>query len=302
MQTQSGFFTEPLSSDSLTASQWVELPSSGGRYCALYRCRKSGRSRLYKGLRPDFQGNPLYESLLRKEFEIGFSLTHPAICEYYSLAEVPGKGLCIEMEWIEGRTLEDRLAAGIDKELCRKILLELCDALDYMHHRQVFHRDLKPLNIMITDKGNNVKIIDFGFSDADGFLFGKEAAGTRAYAAPELLANQDVDGRADLYSLGMIMRRMPPAFAPFAAKCTRERPEDRYRDAAALKAVLERKSSLRWLLPLLGVLLMAVLLVWFLRLQRETEQEPFDESIDAIFQQTQDLIRDAGFPTTSPQE
>ena len=150
------------------------------------------------------------ESLLRKEFEIGYSLRHNHICEYYAFVQEPGLGNCIEMEWIDGQPLDRMLnAARPDRNTCDKIVAELCDALDYMHSKQVLHRDLKPSNILVTYNGNNVKIIDFGLSDTDASSTLKMAAGTAAFAAPEVRKGGKASVRSDLYSLGMVLSMLP---------------------------------------------------------------------------------------------
>lgn len=295
MQSESGFFGKmPAIEDEMTVV-WEKLPSSGSGFTVLYRCRRAGRSRLYKCLKPELQGNPMYGSLLRKEFEIGFSLAHPGICEYYSFQDSPGKGKCIEMEWIEGRTLGDRLATGsIDRKAARKILLELCDALDYMHHRQVIHRDLKPENILITDNGDNVKIIDFGFSDGDSYDIGKEPAGTEMYAAPELISGGPVDCRCDIYALGLIMESLPGVPSRIARRCHSSLPEGRYASALEVKKALLQKRAL----PYAGIILVLVLLVGLaFAVSRHMDSGRSQDEADRMMEEIWEQIQEAGFPT-----
>lgn len=296
MQTESGFFGKLPVLPAEMAAGWEQVPSSGSGFTVLYRSRHTGRSRLFKCLKPEWRGNLVYESLLRKEFEIGYSLAHPGICEYYSFQDVPGKGRCIEMEWIEGKTLGERLSqGGIDKKTARKILLELCDALDYMHHRQVIHRDLKPENILITDNGDNVKIIDFGFSDSDMHTIGKEPAGTVQYAAPELLSGQAVDSRCDIYSLGLIMKQLPGAPYRVAHRCVSPAPEDRYPTVRAVKEELVRKRIPRLAWAVLLVLLVGALTAFFYLDFQKRQAEA-----DRILEETWEHIQEAGFPTVLP--
>lgn len=298
MRTESGFLGKlPVFPEEMTAG-WEPIPSSGSGFTVLYRSRRAGRSRLYKCLKPEWQGNPVYESLLRKEFEIGFSLNHPGICEYYSFQDYPGMGRCIEMEWIEGQTLGERLSRGsLDRKTARKILLELCDALDYMHHRQVIHRDLKPDNILITDNGDNAKIIDFGFSDSDAYVIGKEPAGTEMFAAPELLAGQNVDCRCDIYSLGVIMQRMPGVPERVVRRCQSVSPEGRYASALEVKEALLQKRKF----PFAGAALVLALLAGlitaaFFYYDARRNQEEADRIMEDVWEQ----IQEAGFPTEQP--
>ncbi|GAB1374359.1 hypothetical protein MASR1M46_12430 [Bacteroidales bacterium] len=77
--------------------------------------------------------------------------------------------------------------------------------MEYCHKRQIIHRDIKPENIIITNNGNNVKLIDFGFSDSDSFELLKNPAGTKYYASPEQLRGEILDQRSDIYSLGITL-------------------------------------------------------------------------------------------------
>ena len=129
---------------------------------------------------------------------------------------------------------------------------QLLDALEYLHNRQVMHRDLKPSNIMVTASGNRVKLIDFGVSDTASHAILKGPAGTRRYAAPELIAGEQVDSRADLYSLGMIAGEMSDALphrdrrlSRLAKACCKPHPGERPATAAQARDIFNR-SSRRW--------------------------------------------------------
>ncbi len=180
------------------------VSSSPESYCDIWRADKDGRFRIYKALKSEYAGDQVYERLLRKEFEIGYSLDHPNICEYYAFVNLPPLGNCIEMEWIDGCSLDSLLPRGtVGKTLAVKIISEICDALSYMHSKQVVHWDLKPSNIMLTYNGNNVKLIDFGLSDTDAHSVLKGSAGTQVYASPELIFRQDGG-----FPLGHILARL----------------------------------------------------------------------------------------------
>lgn len=233
----SGFFQTidegnlPISSKNLE----VIYDSEAG-FSILYRGSKNGRFFAYKALKPAYRGNPLYEELLKKDFNIGFSLTHSNICQYYGMIELPDAGNCIVMEWVDGCSLEQLIAEGnIDGRLARKIICELCDALDYMHRKQIIHRDLKPENILVTHNGRNVKVIDFGLSDADSYNTFKTPAGTRVYASLELLAGESIDSRSDLYSLGMIINELSKGYGHVVRKCICRNRKKRFETAAEVK-------------------------------------------------------------------
>ena len=243
----SGFFL-PSGPDEINYSNDLELIyRSKDGFNELYRVQKNGRFFVYKALKPEFRGNLMYEDLLTKDFNIGFSLSHPGLCQYYGKIQHPQIGSCIIMEWIDGCSLEGLMTEGrIDRTLAQKIICEICDALGYMHRKQIIHRDLKPENILITHNGQNVKIIDFGLSDADSFAVFKSPAGTRAYASPELIAGDTIDVRSDIWSLGVIINELHPYYRKVAQKCLIRNREARRANAELVKNDVLREGSRRF--------------------------------------------------------
>ena len=233
----SGFFTTSGSEHSNIDSSGLELiHSSEEGFSELYRICKEGRFFVYKSLKKQYRGNLMYEELLSKDFNIGFSLSHSGVCQYYAKIQHPSIGNCIVMEWVDGCTLEELIKAGnIDSRLCEKIICEICDALEYVHRKQIIHRDLKPENIMITHNGQHVKIIDFGLSDADSYGTFKAPAGTRHYAAPELITGEQVDARCDIWSLGVIINEISKRYRHVAARCLQHNRNKRYISVADIK-------------------------------------------------------------------
>ena len=194
-----------------------EIETKG--YSCLYTATKFGKKVILKGLKPEFKKERFYQDLLKKEFEISYFLDHPNIVKIIDFQNILNIGDCIVMEYVEGVTLREFVESQRieeaqnrrDKRVYEKIFNELLDAMEYFHSKQIIHRDLKPDNIHITNNGNNVKIIDFGLSDADDYVILKQAAGTRKYAAPEqLIPNNTIDCRADIYSLGIILKNNFP--------------------------------------------------------------------------------------------
>ena len=262
----SGFFQNIGEVDSpMNMADLEVIYDSEDGFNVLYRVCKNGRFFVYKALKPGYRGNQLYEELLKKDFNIGFSLNHPNICQYYGLVDIPSIGNCIVMDWVDGCSLETLLSQGsISRPLARKIVCEICEALGYMHRKQVVHRDLKPHNILVTYNGQNVKIIDFGLSDADSYNVFKAPAGTRLYASPELLTGGQVDGRTDIWSLGIILNEMG-VFSHVASGCLRRNKERRFSCAEDVgKAVLHsgRRRYLLWSLCLVCILLAAFAGLW----------------------------------------
>lgn len=233
----SGFFAASGSEHSNIDSSSLELiHSSEEGFSELYRICKEGRFFVYKALKKQHRGNLMYEELLSKDFNIGFSLSHSGVCQYYAKIQHPAIGNCIVMEWVDGCTLEELIKDGnIDSRLCEKIICEICDALEYIHRKQIIHRDLKPENIMITHNGQNVKIIDFGLSDADSYGTFKAPAGTRHYAAPELIAGEPVDARCDIWSLGVIINEISKRYRHVTTRCLQHNRNKRYSSVADIK-------------------------------------------------------------------
>jgi len=261
MEDSSTFFTTPDISSQEGLSTLKLIHSSERGFCDVFRIDRGGRFRALKCLKPEHRGDALYENLLRKEFEIGYSLDHPNICEYYAFTQVEGLGNCIEMEWVDGRSLEEIISsAHPSKELTDHIVDGICDALSYLHSKQILHRDLKPSNILVTYKGDNVRLIDFGLSDSDTHSILKAPAGTADYTAPEVLKGGKPDVRSDIYSLGVILFRLSKKYFRVARKCCETRPAARYASAAELKKAIHSNSMLyAGLAFILLVALMALL-------------------------------------------
>ena len=162
----------------------------------LFTATRYGKRYVLKCLKTDYLLTPVYQQAIVKEFEIGLLLEHPYICRTLAMEQLAGMGRTIVMEQVDGDTLQTLLSEKrLSPDLALRIASQTMDALDYMHSKQITHRDLKPSNIMVTHRGKNVKIIDFGLSDSDLFGVLKMPAGTYRYLAPEqLLQGADASG------------------------------------------------------------------------------------------------------------
>ena len=183
------------------------------------------------------------------------------------------------MEYVDGVTLRDAIVSGrVTSEQSLGIVPDLCDALKTAHQQGIVHRDIKPENILLTKDGV-AKIADFGIAkllganNQDSFN-----AGTRRYMAPEQLdGNEDVDHRADIYSLGVVFYELltgqtpgsdfvPPSESAaidqridrVVKKTLERRPEYRYQDVREIAEELERLRSKEQSLPSRAQLLAAM--------------------------------------------
>lgn len=175
------------------------------------------------------------EEFIRRFFREALSasrLSHPNIVEVSDFGQLPDGRLYMVMEYLVGCTLRDairqareRSGGGVEPRRAICIAKEICKALNVAHRTGVIHRDLKPDNIFLTDAGDEeiVKVVDFGISkvleSSEETLTGTGIfLGTPSYSSPEQARAGDLDGRADLYSLGVLLYEMLCGHTPFTSK------------------------------------------------------------------------------------
>src|SRR5690606_2486026 len=191
--------------------QILELAGSGGHGC-VYGAQSlfMGREVAIKVL--DRARGMTVEARARGQREavaLGRLGRHPGIVEVYD-AGIDAEGrLYIVMERLEGRTLHQHLRehGPLDVETGLRLLIALCEALEFARLAKVVHRDIKPTNIFITPEGNP-KLVDFGvakITDAPGFQTAPQVVvGTALYVSPEQIRAQPATHRSDLYALGLV--------------------------------------------------------------------------------------------------
>lgn len=253
MDSCSGIIIEETrSSEQFT--DFTPMPCKG--FNILCKARRYGRWWMLKGLKAEYREQETYRAFLRKEFDILISLQHPNIVAATSLEYVGGLGTCIVMEWIDGVTLQEWLA--LKRPGGKDILVQLLDALLYIHAKQIVHRDLKPSNIMIAHNGCHVKLIDFGLADTDSYAVFKQPAGTPGYISPEQMTSRKADIRNDIYSVGCILECMHlgDAYNPIISRCKGEM-ERRYASVDEIrKDIVGRKS---WQRKHVAIVVLAIL-------------------------------------------
>jgi tRNA A-37 threonylcarbamoyl transferase component Bud32 len=162
-----------------------------------------------------------YRQRFFREAQAAGRLSHPGIVTIYDVGEDEAAHTpFIVMECVEGDSLDRVVAAApagkLSREIALRLLRQIAEALDYAHRQGIVHRDIKPANIMVTPEGQP-KIADFGIAKlamADTTLPG-HVVGTPAYMSPEQLNGKAVDGRSDLFSLGVIAYWLLTGVKPF---------------------------------------------------------------------------------------
>ena len=240
----SGFFGEDITVDIYSDLKEFYTPANG--YSRLHLCRRYGKLHILKSLQPFYSSQEFYKQLLLKEFNIGYQLDHPNIRHTIGWEKNDLLGNYIVLEYIDGIPLTTFIEQGkLTRALAYKFITETCNALQYIHNKQLIHKDLKPNNILITYNGNNVKLIDFGLADYEIL---KIPAGTEKYLAPEQLdPNATLDCRTDIYSLGIIIEELATILkdrklASIAQKCTCQNPNSRFNNTAEIVETLKSKS------------------------------------------------------------
>ncbi len=184
----------------------------------------TGRRVALKVLHPDVASNPEAVERTKREGQLLSEIDNPAIVHMERWGELDDGAVFLVMELLEGETLGDRLRRGpLDPQELAPIVAGTCAGLHAAHGKGIIHRDLKPDNVFLcpTDKGLQVKLLDFGISKVFG---GKrltqtgEVLGTPRYMSPEQLgAEHDVDPRVDIYALGVILYEALAGKPPFLA-------------------------------------------------------------------------------------
>ena len=208
--------------------QLVRLLGRGGMG-AVYLAREPALDRAVaiKVLPPEASDSSSRERF-RREARTAAKLTHPNIVPLHTFGEADGMMYSV-MGFVQGESLADRLGreGQLSPDEARRLLAQIADALDYAHRQGVVHRDIKPDNILLDDSSGKPMLTDFGVAKAsvggETLTAVGTALGTPHYMSPEQASGErDLDGRSDLYSLGVMGYQMLTGQLPFEGDSFRE--------------------------------------------------------------------------------
>jgi hypothetical protein len=215
---------------------------------------KMGRKAALKVMNPGMNSDPDAIARFNREAANASRLNHPNVCGIYDFGETPEGLIYLAMEFIEGESLTSLIAknGALPAPRAASIIHQAADALAVAHDYGIVHRDLKPDNIMIAKGRDNtdlVKVVDFGIakassSDAQKVTKTGLVVGTPEYMSPEQLAGDKLDGRSDIYSLGLVAFNCLTGKLPFPSNSAQEAMIMRLTDQP--KTLAEMKPDVAW--------------------------------------------------------
>jgi len=192
----------------------------GGGMGVVFKARDTrlDRTVALKFLPPDLTFDPHAKERFIHEAKAASSIDHPNICTVYDVDQTVDGQMFIAMAYYEGESLKFRIAKGrLRIDQATDIAIQIAQGLAEAHQHGIIHRDIKPANVLITRNGV-AKIVDFGLAKLSGATKVTKTGstlGTVAYMAPEQLQGSDVDARADIFSLGVVLYEMLTGKTPF---------------------------------------------------------------------------------------
>jgi eukaryotic-like serine/threonine-protein kinase len=193
---------------------------------------KMGRKSAVKVMNPGTVTDADAISRFNREAANASRISHQHVAQVYDFGETADGLIYLAMEYVEGESLTDILArdGALSPERAGEIVRQVGEGLSVAHDMGIVHRDLKPDNVMLTkfrDGSDCVKVVDFGIAKAAGVEAQKVTRtglviGTPEYMSPEQIAGDPLDGRSDIYSLGLVAFNMLTGRLPFPSKTAQE--------------------------------------------------------------------------------
>ena len=215
----------------------------------VFTANNNGKKVIVKALKQELADDAACKASLRQEYETTSMLDNKYIRKALDFVPIEGYGDCIIFEYIEGKSLAEHVRVGtLSEKQVKSVLSEVCEALYYLHRNGIVHCNLNPDNIMVTAADCRVKLIDLGIpetkQDADRELLIKEME----FVAPEIIKGEDIDSRADIYSIGKIMefigeRNISKQFGAVATHCTQFSKEQRFDSISDVRSAITKGHS-----------------------------------------------------------
>lgn len=227
-----------MTPDCISSQEHIELLGliSEGR---MFRIHKARRGTKYIILKSAVHKDAMTTEFLRREYELGSTLSHSCIVTTLGFEEDTPAGPALILEYLEGVSLEEYIATHPTDSATDRIIDDILDGTDYLHHRGVLHNDIKPSNIVVSPHGA-ARIIDFGLSISDDSVYKGCMGGSQGYSAPEIMAGKGPAGAAsDIYSIGLFIRHMSGRkYRRIIDRCCRQSPAERYQSIPALRRAI----------------------------------------------------------------
>jgi tRNA A-37 threonylcarbamoyl transferase component Bud32 len=215
---------EPASFPSAHFEEYKDLELAGrGGMAEVYKATHPTLHQVVaiKLMRESIQDDPIMRVFFERESRALRNLDHPNIIKVFDVGKVDNRPYIV-MEFVQGSVLAELLKNGkLSLETATGMLKPICSALDYMHDHRIIHRDIKPGNIMVDGSSRVPRplLMDFGLAKVLGdtsLVSHSMVAGTFAYIAPEQIeARENIDGRADIYALGVMTYQLLTGELPF---------------------------------------------------------------------------------------
>ena len=266
----------------------------------------NGKKVIVKALKEEYANDAACKASLKQEYETTSMLENKYIRKALDYVTIEGYGDCIIFEYVEGKSLAEHVRVGtLSEKQVKSILAEVCDGLYYMHRNGVVHCNLSPENIMVTANDCRARLIDIGVpetkQDADRELLIKEME----FVAPEIIKGEEIDPRADVYSIGKIMefmgeRNISKQFGAVATHCTQFSREQRFDSISDVRSAISKGHNVVKLVIIAVVAIVVAILafVYVPKIKANVEKEraqrlsvEFDRQVETIQGQLPELCK-----------
>ena len=260
------------SSDFITKSEAfdVEILEQCGATSLTYKIQLNGQTCFMKKLRPELRNDNRYRELFYKEYNTGKDIYSPYIVRYLDIRDNADE-TCIIMEYVNGCSLKEKIDKEPEyfekEENIKRVLLQLCEALQALHKENVVHLDITPSNIIISQTSGNVKLIDLGFCLSD--WSDRTIGTTTKFGAPEATKNriEEIDARTDIYSIGRLLQyieeksgaKFPQYINRIKKRCLQKEKRLRYGNAGEIAQEIKKQKKSKYALAVITIAVMIAL-------------------------------------------